>query len=290
MIPLRIPLASLALSSAPARAETVEVLPFDAVWAWLMVLNGPTQVDPATVDPDFQTTWNTPAYNGPAFQSGPAPLSYGGLTLLLSGGGPPGTLMETPAAGTRGTVYFRTTFYLAGDLTNPQLEFLADDGFILYVDGVRWCSKNMAPAATSRFLDLALVTGDESNLLSLSTADDGTTPLPSLAPGLHTLHLSLHNNNLLSSDLGFMLRIFGELKIPPKPSLTAALTVPSTDGSPRILLAAKGLDPTTGYLIQTSSDLTHWFPVGTFPSAEGRTEFSLNAPAIAGHKYFRLAK
>src|SRR5689334_6548407 len=109
--------AGLCLSAAPVSGEETEVVPFNAVWQWLMIFpGGPGMlVDPSAVDPDFLTTWTTPAYNGPEFQSGPAPLSYGGLTFLLNGNGPLGTDLPVPDAGSRGTVYFRTTFNLAGE-------------------------------------------------------------------------------------------------------------------------------------------------------------------------------
>jgi hypothetical protein len=277
--------AGLLWPVASTRAEEVEVLPFDAMWDWLMILQpgSSAQVDPVLADPDFLETWTTSAYEGPAFERGAAPLSYGGITFLMSGNAPPGTEMMAPAAGTRGTVYFRTAFDLTGDLTDAKLEVLVDDGFILYLDGVRWTAMNMPPGATSAFSQLAAVVADEASLSILLT---GTT----IPRGHHTLHISVHNANFVSTDLGFMLRLTGDLHPVPNPTLKAEAAAPSIDGSPRFKLRAQGLNPEAAVVVEESSDLTHWTPLFTSPPAAGRSEFALDLPAIAGRKFFRLAE
>jgi len=287
-------LCSLSAARALEAGTGVEVLPFTAPWDWLMVFSsGTTQVDPVTMDPDFLATWNTPAYNGPAFRPGVAPLSYGGLMFLMNPGAPQGTAMDSPSPGSRGTVYFRTTLDLPGSLNNISLDILVDDGFILYVDGVQWCSKNMRAGATSAFTEMATIVSDENSLTNISSSDDGLHLLPALTPGPHTLHVSLHNNNVNSSDLGFMLRMTGDLTItapPQPPSLVAIPSAPSTDGSPRVLLQAKNLDPATGFIVQVSDDLSAWSAVYQFPATPERTEFSVDVPATAGRRFYRLAK
>jgi hypothetical protein len=292
--------AALLLSLAPVRAAEGElqvgavVLPFDTIWEWLMILDpGGFQMNPALVDADFYETWKTPAYNGPAFQASPAPLSYGVVDALMTAGMPLGTMMPLPAVGSRATVYCRTTLDLPGELTNVTLEFVADDGFLLDVDGVRWISRNMAAGTTGKFTEMAAIVGNEFALMS-TTETDEFQPLPSLAAGRHTIHLSLHNSSFGSSDLGFALRMSGDLllppPLPPPPTLAAVSSGPSIDGTPRVLLTAKNLDPATAYIAQSSTDLVHWVPAGIFPAAEERTEFTLDVPATAGSRYFRLAK
>jgi hypothetical protein len=275
--------AALLLSATPGPAE--EVVAFDAAWEWLMIIESGSsaQIDPASMDPDFLATWTTPSYNGPAFRQGTAPLSYGGLDLLLSGSVPPGTLMDMPAPGTRGAVYCRTAFDLAGELTNVQLDYLIDDGFILYLDGVRWTSVNMDPNATSAFNQLALITGNEAALTSLNT---GTT----ISPGHHTLHLSMHNNAVTSSDLGFMLRLTGDLHRTLVPTLTMEASSPSLDGTPRFRLRAKDLDPAAPAILQESTDLSQWSSLFTFPPVPGGTELTVDLPAAAQRKYFRVTQ
>jgi hypothetical protein len=303
MILRRLPLSAFAaalwLSSASTGAQEsqvttgVEILPFDAVWEWLMILQftPEVQMDPATLDPDFLDTWTTPAYDGPSFSSGPGPLRYGEMDILLPGSGfahPQGTVMFNPPTQSRGTVYCRTTFNIPAELTNVRLEFVVDDGFILYVDGVRRFSFNMGANATSAFAERAVTQSDESTLSTLTTTLDGT-PLPPLSPGQHTLHLSLHNQSFVSGDLGLLLRITGDLTRA-FPSLTASVSPPSTDGTPRLLLEAKHLDPSTTFFVEVSDDLTHWSPTYSFPGDGERTKFTLDVPAVAGRRYFRLSK
>jgi hypothetical protein len=284
--------AALLLSAAPARAEEVEVVPFDAVWDWLMILDSGSlmQMDPVTQDPDFLETWTTSAYNGPPFQRGAAPLSYGVLDFLMNGTALPGTPLSTPAPGSRGTVYFRTAFDLAGDLTNAKLEFLIDDGFILYVDGVQWVSWNMPPGATSAFTQASSIVGNESALSSTTTGTDGTSALPALSRGHHTLHLSVHNANSVSSDLGFMLRLTGDLSRVFDPTLTAEAAPASIDGSPRFKLRAQNLNPAAAAVVQQSTDLSHWTQLFASPPSPERSEFTLDLPAIDDRRYFRLAQ
>lgn len=283
--------AALPGAAAPAHAEVVEILAFDAAWEFLMILAPETfiQMDPASLDGNFLSTWTTAAYHGPPFQPGIAPFHYG-LLDFLNANSFPSTLLDLPAIGSRFTVYFRTTFELEGEFTDLQFELLADDGCILYVDGEPWLSKNMRPGATSAFSELAAATGDEMALTTITTGADGVTPLPSLSPGRHTIHLSVHNSATSSSDLGFVLRLTGNLQIPAIPTLTAELSAPSTNGTPRVLLRANNPDPAATLIIQQSSDLSHWFPLSTLPPAPGGSELSLDLPATAGRNYFRLAK
>lgn len=291
----------LSFSSAAAPGDQlvqtdVEVLPLDASWDWL-IIQGPSgvQLDPVGQDPDFLQTWTTPAYNGPAFRSDIAPLSYGGIDHFDSSTDPRlhGTVMVNPPpiAGSRNTVYFRKMIHLPGALSNATLEFLVDDGLILYVDGVRWISHNMAPNSSSAFTQMAELFGTEWATTTVASDSQGLA-LPSLAAGPHLICASVHNQMGGSSDIGFMLRITGDLTmpvvVPPLPELTSAPAPPSTDGSPRIFLSAKNLDPAASYFPQSSSDMIHWFPLGSFPPMPARTAFTLDVSAAAERRYYRM--
>lgn len=283
------PGAALLLGILPLRAAEKEVLPFNAAWEWLMVMapDG-SQLDPVLVDADFLETWTMPLYDGPAFQPGTAPFCYGTVDLFETGAIPPVTRLPAPVPSVSGgTVYFRTTLDLAAELTNMRLEFLVDDGFILYIDGVPLCSRNMHDGAGSSFRELTriAVTPPQESVVHSLTTDEHGLPLRSLLPGRHTIHLSLHSQVPVNSDMGFMLRILGEVPA----VLTSGPAPPSSDGSPRLLLTARHLDPAIAYTVETSTDLTTWAPAGFFPPAEARSQAALDVPAVAGRRFFRLA-
>jgi hypothetical protein len=172
-------------------AKEFEVFNFGSQWEFLL----PT-ADPSIADADFESTWMTEAYNGPAaFSSASAAmLGYGDIDW-----GPIATVLPTPVSGQRFSAYFRRTFTITESQSAAFVDILADDGAVIYLDNEEVSRVNFTGA--DQFTALA----DDSNNENEST----TTRLPigGLSAGTHRLAISVHNGTTTSSDLGFDLRL-----------------------------------------------------------------------------------
>ena len=203
---------ALLLTTFISRGQDVLVAA-NARWDYLVPTNG---VDPAIADTDFNTTWQRAVgYNGPAFTTNAqAPFHYGGLVYLISTGLPL-TTWPTPASGSRYTAYMRTTFTAAQDYPATSIEVVADDGAVIYLDGVELKRVNFAVNKLDRFTVMADgvartedgVATEDSPPLVLSTG--------AISAGQHTLSVSVHNADTTSSDLGIYLRLLGSPPPPP---------------------------------------------------------------------------
>lgn len=178
------------------------LIQFGSTWAWLSPAGG---VDPAGTDPDFDTTWHTAAaYDGPAFSApGAAILAYGGLTY-----GATATTITDPGTGNRYSAYFRRSFTAPADQAVLKAEVLADDGAIIYIDGVERARVNMDLLAADTFTLFAL----DADATETTTV---TVDLGAITAGPHEIAVSLHNSATDSSDLGFDLRLFTDTTPPP---------------------------------------------------------------------------
>ncbi len=172
--------------------------------------------------------------------SGPGPVAYGDFqytaTPLPAGTtaefAKVGTYLTTPLSGNRRTGYFRTTFTVPNDgrsYQNPVLRYILDDGGYVYLDGVRILAVNMTAGVAD---DYSIVTEGKADTESairtaelFHTADTFTggntaagivanarvlVPVTSLAPGEHTLAISVHNESLTSSDLGLAVQLLAD--------------------------------------------------------------------------------
>lgn len=148
-----------------------------------------------------------------------------GGTLTIPSGTAPNT--------NRRAAYFRTTFTVPagnGSLIKPRLRYLIDDGAYVYLDGELISAIFMATttppnldsyAATPEVLAGGAGTATEDVLRTLDlflpagTANAATgartiKQIISLAPGEHTLALSVRNNSLTSSDLAMAVELSAE--------------------------------------------------------------------------------
>ena len=191
---------SLCLVTGPVVA--VDIIPFSSNWQYLHPLDG---VDPAITDADFNSTWNADAtgfasYDGPAFNQGSGLLGYGHLNLLSLLGEALGTDVGTPPSGSRFTAFFRHEFHLDSPTSDVGIELFSDDGAVVYLDGVEVARNNFAAGQTDTYQAL---TGQP--WFEGSRSRHG---LPDLTEGDHVVAVSIHQNDTLSSDLGFDLRLF----------------------------------------------------------------------------------
>ena len=186
-------------------------------------------------DTEFDASYTGPSFTtgGAGFEAGTGagPLGYGAIAYTTTPDPEPaeftalGTTLTTPTSGERNTAYFRTTFTVPDDgnfYTNPRIRYILDDGAFVYLDGEPLLQVNIAadvlddyssPAAGTgntesqiRTADLSLAAGSRtgSNTVVDPAIGSNATVMksfPRLAPGTHTLAVSLHNSSTTSSDL-----------------------------------------------------------------------------------------
>ncbi len=210
-------LASLILTTAaPAQTELIGV---NATWDYLHPTTG---VDPATLDPtnDFATTWQRyVGYDGPDFTADiPGPFSYGGITYFTAANGGTGSFIgvggtaTAPTSGLRFTAYFKKQFTTTEDYSQATVRLLADDGVVIYLDGVEVKRVNLTGPNNG--------SGDTYSMLADGAASETALTadfsIGAIATGTHVIAVSLHNSDPTSSDLGLSFRLFGSSP-PPVP-------------------------------------------------------------------------
>lgn len=190
-----------------------------------------------------QTTFDA-SYAGPSFTIsgsgyeaglGMGPIGYGSMDYVGNPQPAPGeffglnTSLTTPSSGQRFTGYFRTTFTVPDDgnfYVNPVFRFLMDDGGFVYLDGELVLRVNVSSGAADNYTVLASnTTSTESHVreASMSLAPGSSTGgnvatglagnstvvkrITALAPGVHTLAISVHNQSATSSDLDLAFQV-----------------------------------------------------------------------------------
>ncbi|MDB6071218.1 MAG: hypothetical protein JWL81_2389, partial [Verrucomicrobiales bacterium] len=204
---------------------------YNQSWQVMNPLAGSLPPRPAGgVDTDFASTWFLKEnsfltqYDGPHFGSagvagsyeaitGPGPFAVGGVDGIAAGQpvGAVGTAITLPASGSRRGCYFRTNFTTTEPMSVVTFDILCDDGVYIYLDGNLVAQENMVDAPGFNALAPAARTETLITTIDLSQPPGGNVlaTVPGLAPGTHTLAISLHQNSLTSSDLGLALRMSG---------------------------------------------------------------------------------
>ena len=152
---------------------------------------------------DLGTAWRATNYNDAGWLSGPALFwNYDGS----SGEQPPITANTTiPFTNPKqSTVYFRTTFNLAGATAGATflLSQVIDDGCVLYLNNQEVYRYNM-PSGVISYSTFSSSTINGAPAL----VTDVPVTLPGLGAGTNYLALELHQANLGSSDLAMALRL-----------------------------------------------------------------------------------
>jgi hypothetical protein len=144
---------------------------------------------------DQGTGWRASAFNDAAWALGNAELGYGDgdeATILGFGGN---------AANKYITTYFRRTLTIGNTslFSDYTMNMVADDGIIVYIDGVEVYRNNM-PGGVVNYLTTASA-AYENNALST------TLSLAQLPTGFHTIAVEIHQTAATSSDISFNLEI-----------------------------------------------------------------------------------
>lgn len=266
--------------------------------------------------------------------AGPGPFGFENMDYWTTPGAlftANGTVLTIPSANLRYSSYYRTTFTVPDDgnlYTLPRLTYLMDDGGFVYLDGEPILTVNMAAAATDTYMQLAANSIDNENQLRVADLNlaIGTAtgqgqagavanativkPVTTLAPGEHTLAVSLHQVNTTGSDLGLSLQLTAVA------TSSAGAGDNDGDGVSNQDEAIMGTDPNnpssvlrlsmdnpaqpgvisfptvTGkfYRVYTATDLQTWTDTGmaTIPGDNTVKTFTIT-PTPGQRRYFRLA-
>ncbi len=222
-------------SALPATTGTVAastVLSAGQSWKWLL-----PAAAPASDASGF--SWTAPSYADGAWGTGTAPLGYGETTGLATNVSP---AAPNYAAATvePGPAYFRTTFNATdtAGLTSAFFEIMADDGAVIYLNGVEAARINFPLAPTpATYGQEALGPIDPGNNYGPIESMFVAVPFDRmlLQEGVNTLAVEVHQAiysfppNAANayprndySDLRFDLRLVGLTASAPGPALTLA--------------------------------------------------------------------
>lgn len=211
--------------------------------------------------------WQAPGFGDSAWSTGTGHFGYGDgdeTTLLGWGGGSSRHI----------TSYFRTTFEVSQRPDALTLELIADDGAVVYVNGVEVVRDNM-PAGT-----IAASTRAATNRSGAAenVARDFTIPASAVAIGTNTLAVEVHQDSSSSSDLSFGAALIGRVagtapvELPPNAAPQARFTS-ATNGRTVTLDATSSTDDAgvTGYAWDLGDGTTRTGKVISHTYAAGGT-------------------
>ncbi|MEX0936905.1 MAG: Ig-like domain-containing protein [Pirellulales bacterium] len=186
----------------------VEVFPTGSTWDYLDQIGNtlaPDGVDDYPVD-DEGDAWNDPDFDtatstvGP-WGSGPAILGAGIINL-----GPIQTLLEgvDGLGNTITTFLFRKDFELTDvhEIDQFTFDLLADDGAVIHINGVEVLRVNM-PGGNLDTTTEAITSDLREEAYDRFVIDVDSLPAEPFQNGANTIAVEIHNDALLSSDIGF---------------------------------------------------------------------------------------
>ncbi|WP_134767277.1 hypothetical protein [Nocardioides sp. 1609] len=143
--------------------------------------------------------WETATHDDAAWPVGGSQLGYGdGDETTVVGSGPgPQRFVST---------YFRTTFTASAIPRSARLELLADDGAVVYLNGVEVVRDNM-PAGQ---VDNGTRASSNRSGTAENTWRGFVVPAGLIAAGVNVVAVEVHQDSPSSSDLGLDLRLTGD--------------------------------------------------------------------------------
>lgn len=177
------PAGNRSASTPPATVDPGSIpvlttaLAYGADWAW--------RYDVAPVDPQ----WSGTAFDDATWTRGAAPLGFGTSAIA--------TVIHTGASTTRPiTAYFRRSFQVAdpATVTDVAIDVLANDGVVVYLNGVEIGRKSM-PAGTISPTSYATTTAPSTLRINV--------PSSVLQAGTNVLTAETHLNYRGTRDIGF---------------------------------------------------------------------------------------
>lgn len=174
--------------------ESVELIPFESNWKYNDSGN------------DLGATWTATSYNDGSWASGNARLGYSDdAATELSYGSDDSD--KHPA------YFFRKTFTLSSDPSeykNLFLEVVRDDGAVVYINGQEVFRTNMPEGEITYTTFAANGVNDGDETIPYTAYVDPSV----LVSGTNVIAVSVHQVNSTSTDVGFDLRLSGQVGLP----------------------------------------------------------------------------
>jgi hypothetical protein len=232
------------------------VVSTNANWRYL-----DTGVDPGTA-------WRGLGYNDSTWATGLAQLGFGD-------GDERTVINSMPNGSPLITAYFRNIFVVsnASQVASLAVRLWRDDGGVVYVNGVEVLRNNM-PAGAPNYFTLA----------SATAADDGNVPVTATVPagmlvnGLNVVSAEIHQVNVTSSDMSFMLELRanrGTTTNHPPVAVPQSVTL-DEDSSVSITLQAS--DPDNNLLFYSYTQPSHGTVSGLAPNVSYQPAPDYNGP------------
>ena len=204
---------------------------------------------------------NWPQYVAP-LTNGPALLPVPGRTILS---------ITNPSGQHITTYYLRTTIPLVADpadLLALNASLLADDGAVIYLNGIEAARYNM-PVGAVTATTLAASDVDATNFVSLNLDRSG------FVPGNNLLAVELHQSSTSSPDVAFGLSLTAQLRSPTALSITQDLSS---------LTVTSGWPAQLNFGVTGSLPSYQWFKDGqAIPGATtSGISFAITKPSDAG--------
>ena len=190
----------------------LELLPANSNWEYLLARNSKGEpVDPKSLDPDFYQTWMFPKrYDGPAFDSGRAPVGYGTIMFGQIRSNLGNKRSYVPPEGKRHTAYLRTSFTPLIDVDAIGIEGVIDDGAIFYLNGKEVLRYNVAEDKDPQDWQTPALSNMANKWSQteryIFTKSISGLNLPADEP--INLSVSLHNQSGKDDDLGMNIRLY----------------------------------------------------------------------------------
>jgi hypothetical protein len=182
--------ASTAVATAPKPVQTIKLISAGGEWKYRFAAEAP---DPA---------WKSTTFDDAAWSSGNAPLGWGSASIAT----------QLQAAGTQPlSSHYRKAFTVADPGTVAELKVVtrADDGLVLYLNGVEVTRVNMPTGTIS---NNSYATAAPRTSFATANTVQITLPGSALAAGVNVISAEVHSNYRTTPDHSFELTATATLK------------------------------------------------------------------------------
>jgi hypothetical protein len=235
------------------------IIPFGANWKYW---------DRGT---DQGTAWQAASFNDASWATGPAQLGYlyGGEATVVSYGPDPNNKYPT--------IYYRRSF----TITNPstysaglQLQYLLDDGGVVYINGTEVSRFNM-PAGTPSYATFASTSVDIAPIITVSISSS------LLVAGTNEIAVEDHIWSAAAGDRAFNLELDG-----PPPPAAPALTAAAASTGQINLSWTESSSGVTGFLIERSTNGSTFTQIASVSASA--TSYSDTGLTVGTRYYYRV--